>query len=545
MRSFHAPEAVMPAPAITPIRRALISVSDKTGLIELGKRLAAANVELLSTGGSAKSLREAGVPVKDVSDVTGFPEIMDGRVKTLHPKVHGGLLGRRGTDDAVMAELGIAPIDLLVLNLYPFEATVANPHCTLEQAIENIDIGGPAMLRSAAKNWNDVGVLTAPDQYEQALAEIEQHGGLSRASRFKLAVAAFNRVSNYDAAISDYLSGLQLNDTQDAIAGHDAFPGQLNSRFVKMLDLRYGENPHQQAAFYRDVEPVSGTLATFRQVQGKELSFNNIADADAAWECVRSFTKPACVIVKHANPCGVAVSLDGIGRAYDLAFQTDPTSAFGGIIAFNRDVDGATARAMVERQFIEVVLAPGYSDDALKAFAKKSNVRVLHIPVPAESTTTASVAYDLRRVGSGLLVQTADRGMITAADLKIVTRRTPTQAEIDDLIFAWKVAKYVKSNAIVYARDRQTIGIGAGQMSRVYSARIAGIKAADEKLEVRGSVMASDAFFPFRDGIDAAAAAGIRAVIQPGGSMRDAEVIAAADEHDMAMVFTGMRHFRH
>jgi phosphoribosylaminoimidazolecarboxamide formyltransferase/IMP cyclohydrolase len=536
----------MPASALTPIRRALISVSDKTGLIELGRRLAAAKVELLSTGGSAKALRDAGVPVTDVSDVTGFPEIMDGRVKTLHPKVHGGLLGRRGTDDAVMAELGIAPIDLLVLNLYPFEATVAKPDCTLEQAIENIDIGGPAMLRSAAKNWNDVGVLTSPDQYEEALTEIEQHGGLSRATRFKLSVAAFNRVSNYDAAISDYLSGLKLNDAQDAIAGHDAFSGQANGRFVKVMDLRYGENPHQQAAFYRDLYPAPGTLATFRQLQGKELSFNNIADSDAAWECVRSFSKPACVIVKHANPCGVAVSLDGIGRAYDLAYQTDPTSAFGGIIAFNREVDGATARAIVERQFVEVVLAPGYSDDALKAFAKKTNVRVLVIPPPpGGDLSQANPGNDCRRVGSGLLIQTADRGMVTAADLKIVTRRAPTQEEIDDLIFAWKVAKYVKSNAIVYARHRQTIGIGAGQMSRVYSAKIAGIKAADEKLEVRGSVMASDAFFPFRDGIDAAADAGIRAVIQPGGSMRDAEVIAAADEHDMAMVFTGMRHFRH
>ncbi len=536
----------MSAPAITPIRRALISVSDKTGLIELGRRLAAAKVELLSTGGSAKALREAGIAVKDVSEVTGFPEIMDGRVKTLHPKVHGGLLGRRGTDDAVMAELGIAPIDLLVLNLYPFEATVAKPDCTLEQAIENIDIGGPAMLRSAAKNWSDVGVLTSPDQYDEALAEIEQHGGLSRATRFKLSVAAFNRVSNYDGAISDYLSGLQLNETQDEIAGHDAFPGQANGRFVKLMDLRYGENPHQQAAFYRDLYPEPGTLATFRQLQGKELSFNNIADSDAAWECVRSFSKPACVIVKHANPCGVAVSLDGIGRAYDLAYQTDPTSAFGGIIAFNREVDAATARAIVERQFVEVVLAPGYADDALKAFAKKTNVRVLQIPPPADGDLSrAHPGNDSRRVGSGLLIQTADRGMVTANDLKIVTRRAPTEAEINDLIFAWKVAKYVKSNAIVYARDRQTIGIGAGQMSRVYSARIAGIKAADEKLEVPGSVMASDAFFPFRDGIDAAAAAGIRAVIQPGGSMRDAEVIAAADENDMAMVFTGMRHFRH
>ncbi|MFC4763758.1 bifunctional phosphoribosylaminoimidazolecarboxamide formyltransferase/IMP cyclohydrolase [Dyella koreensis] len=536
----------MSAATPAPVRRALLSVSDKTGLIDLARRLAAKGVELLSTGGSAKALRDAGIPVKDVSDVTGFPEIMDGRVKTLHPKVHGGLLGRRGTDDAVMGELGIAPIDLLVLNLYPFEATVARADCTLEQAIENIDIGGPAMLRSAAKNWNDVGVLTSPDQYEEAIAEIEQQGGLTRATRFKLAVAAFNRVSNYDGAISDYLSGLQLNDTQDAIAGHERFPGQANGRFVKLMDLRYGENPHQHAAFYRDLYPAPGTLATFRQLQGKELSFNNIADSDAAWECVRSFTKPACVIVKHANPCGVAVSLEGIGRAYDLAYQTDPTSAFGGIIAFNREVDAATARAIVERQFVEVVLAPAYAADALKAFAKKGNVRVLEIPLPAEgSLVDAHPGNDVRRVGSGLLIQTADRGMVTAEDLKIVTRRAPTEAEVHDLIFAWKVAKYVKSNAIVYARDRQTIGIGAGQMSRVYSARIAGIKAADEKLEVRGSVMASDAFFPFRDGIDAAAAAGIRAVIQPGGSMRDAEVIAAADEHDMAMVFTGMRHFRH
>ena len=536
----------MPLPAITPIRRALLSVSDKTGLIELGKRLAAAGVELLSTGGSAKALREAGIAVKDVSDVTGFPEIMDGRVKTLHPKVHGGLLGRRGTDDQVMAELGIAPIDLLVLNLYPFEQTVARPDCTLEEAIENIDIGGPAMLRSAAKNWNDVGVLTSPDQYDDALAEIEQHGGLSRATRFKLSVAAFNRVSNYDGAISDYLSGVQLNDTQDAIAGHDAFPAQANGRFIKLMDLRYGENPHQQAAFYRDLYPAPGTLATFRQLQGKELSFNNIADSDAAWECVRSFKKPACVIVKHANPCGVAVNIEGIGQAYDRAYQTDPTSAFGGIIAFNREVDGATARAIVERQFVEVVLAPGYASDALKAFAKKANVRVLEIPLPADGDLySAHPGNDVRRVGSGLLIQTADRGMVGPDDLKVVTRRVPTEAEINDLIFAWKVAKYVKSNAIVYARDRQTIGIGAGQMSRVYSARVAGIKAADEKLEVAGSVMASDAFFPFRDGIDAAAAAGIRAVIQPGGSMRDAEVIAAADENDMAMVFTGMRHFRH
>lgn len=536
----------MPTPAVSPVRRALLSVSDKTGLIELGKRLSAAGVELLSTGGSAKALREAGVAVTDVSDVTGFPEIMDGRVKTLHPKVHGGLLGRRGTDDAVMTELGIAPIDLLVLNLYPFEATVAKPGCTLEQAIENIDIGGPAMLRSAAKNWNDVGVLTEPAQYDAALAEIEQHGGLSQATRFNLSVAAFNNVANYDGAISDFLSGVQLDEAHTAITGHDAFPAQVNSRFVKLMNLRYGENPHQQAAFYRDLYPAPGTLATFKQLQGKELSFNNIADADAAWECVRAFTKPACVIVKHANPCGVAVSLDGTGAAYDLAYQTDPTSAFGGIIAFNRECDGATAAAIVARQFVEVVLAPSYADDALKAFAKKGNVRVLEIPLPADGRLqSAQPGNHSKRVGSGLLIQSADTGMVGADDLKIVTKVAPTPQQIDDLIFAWKVAKFVKSNAIVYARNRQTIGIGAGQMSRVYSAKIAGIKAADEKLEVRGSVMASDAFFPFRDGIDAAAAAGISAVIQPGGSMRDAEVIAAADEHAMAMVFTGMRHFRH
>ena len=376
----------MSSPQLVPVRRALLSVSDKTGLIELGHRLAAAGVELLSTGGSAKALRDAGIPVTDVSELTGFPEIMDGRVKTLHPKVHGGLLGRRGTDDTVMGELGISPIDLLVLNLYPFESTVAQPDCTLEQAIENIDIGGPAMLRSAAKNWNDVGVLTSPEQYAEALDEIEGHGGLSRATRFKLAVAAFNNVANYDGAISDYLSGLELNDSLDAIEGHATFPAQVNSRFVKLMDLRYGENPHQQAAFYRDLHPAAGTLATFQQLQGKELSFNNIADADAAWECVRSFSKPACVIVKHANPCGVAVSMEGIGRAYDLAYQTDPTSAFGGIIAFNREVDGATARAIVARQFVEVVLAPAYADDALKAFLKNGNVRVLVIPLPLDGS---------------------------------------------------------------------------------------------------------------------------------------------------------------
>ena len=531
---------------LCPVRRALISVSDKTGVVELAQQLRALGVELLSTGGTFKLLVDSGIAATEVSQHTGFPEIMDGRVKTLHPKIHGGILGRRGQDDAVMAQHGIKPIDLVVLNLYPFEQTVAKPGVSLEDAIENIDIGGPAMLRAAAKNWAHVAILTEPSQYQGLLAELQQSGGVSKARRFELAVTAFNHVSNYDGAISDFLSSVKLDETQSEIAGRETFPGQVNGRFVKVMDLRYGENPHQSAAFYRDLYPAPGTLATFRQLQGKELSFNNIADADAAWECVRSFVKPACVIVKHANPCGVAVSLDGIGRAYELAFQTDPTSAFGGIIAFNRPVDGATARSITGRQFVEVVLAPGYDDEALAAFAAKANVRVLLIPPPGGGDLRAAhPGNDSRRVGSGLLIQTADRGMITADDLKIVTERAPTPAEIDDLIFAWKVAKYVKSNAIVYARNRQTIGVGAGQMSRVYSARIAGIKAADEKLEVRGSVMASDAFFPFRDGIDAAAAAGISAVIQPGGSMRDAEVIAAANEAGMAMVFTGMRHFRH
>jgi len=529
----------MPTPDLVPVRRALVSVSDKQGLIELARRLSAAHVEILSTGGSARALREAGIVVRDVGDLTGFPEIMDGRVKTLHPRVHGGLLGRRGTDDAVMAEHGIVPIDLLVLNLYPFERTVADPACTLENAIENIDIGGPAMLRAAAKNWNDVGVLTDPAQYDEALAEIESQGGLSRASRFRFSVAAFNRVSNYDAAISDYLSGVTLDDTHTSVQGHATFPEQSNGRFVKVMDLRYGENPHQAGAFYRDLAPAPGTLATFRQLQGKELSFNNIADADAAWECVRQFDVPACVIVKHANPCGVAVAADPL-TAYELAYATDPTSAFGGIIAFNRPLDAATAKVILKRQFVEVLIAPSVDAGAVEEATKKANVRVLEIPMGNGGNT-----HDIKRVGSGLLVQTADSRQVTRDELKVVSRRQPTATELDDLLFAWRVAKMVKSNAIVYAKDNRTIGIGAGQMSRVVSAKIAGLKAEEAGLVVPGSAMASDAFFPFRDGIDAAAAAGIRAVIQPGGSMRDNEVIAAADEHDMAMVFTGVRHFRH
>jgi phosphoribosylaminoimidazolecarboxamide formyltransferase/IMP cyclohydrolase len=516
------------------IRRALLSVSDKTGLIDLARSLAARGVELLSTGGTAQALRDAGLGVREVSDVTGFPEIMDGRVKTLHPKIHGGLLGRAGQDDAVMAGHGIAPIDLLVLNLYPFEKVSADPASRFDDIIENIDIGGPAMLRAAAKNFARVAVAADPAQYRALVDELDAHdGALSAATRFALAVAAFNRVAQYDACISDCLSSIRDDGTRRM------FPAQANGNFVKVLDLRYGENPHQQAAFYRDLYPTPGTLATFTQLQGKELSFNNLADADAAWECVRHFDAPACVIVKHANPCGAALGA-ACGDAYELAYATDPTSAFGGIIAFNRRLDAATAKAILARQFVEVLIAPEYDDGALAACAKKANVRVLRIPAGS-----GAYGIDVKRVGSGLLMQTADERVVTRDELKVVTRVAPTDAQIDDLLFAWAVAKYVKSNAIVYAKDKRTIGIGAGQMSRVVSARIAGLKADEAGLVVPGSVMASDAFFPFRDGIDAAAAAGIKAVIQPGGSMRDNEVIAAADEHGIAMVFTGVRHFRH
>ncbi len=517
-----------------PIRRALLSVSDKTGLIELARELVAGGVELLSTGGTARALREAGLAVRDVSELTGFPEIMDGRVKTLHPKVHGGLLGRRGTDDAVMAEHGIAPIDLLVLNLYPFERVAADPASSFDDIIENIDIGGPAMLRAAAKNFAHVAVATDPAQYGALLAELHEHGfALSRKTRFALSVAAFNRVAQYDAAIANHLSSLREDGTRAL------FPAQQNGTFVKIMDLRYGENPHQQAAFYRDLWPVPGTLATFTQLQGKELSYNNLADADAAWECVRQFEAPACVIVKHANPCGVAVAA-AAGEAYELAYATDPTSAFGGIIAFNTRLDGATAKTILERQFVEVLIAPDYDDEALAVAKRKANVRLLRIPHGDGRNNV-----DVKRVGSGILMQSADIREVGRDELKVVTRVAPTTQQLDDLLFAWRCAKFVKSNAIVYAKDQRTIGIGAGQMSRVVSAKIAGIKADEAGLVVDGSVMASDAFFPFRDGIDAAAVAGIRAVIQPGGSMRDAEVIAAADEHGMAMVFTGVRHFRH
>ncbi len=520
------------------VRRALISVSDKTGLVDLARSLAQMNVELLSTGGTAKALRDAGLAVKDVSEVTGFPEIMDGRVKTLHPKVHGGLLGRAGQDDAVMQSLGIEAIDLLVLNLYPFESVSVRPGVQFDELVENIDIGGPAMLRSAAKNFARVTVATAPEQYAALIEEMKNHAGAVSANlRWKFAVAAFARVAQYDAAISNTLSS--ITDCTDEGICRSVFPQSNHGDFEKVMDLRYGENPHQQGAFYRDLYPVPGTLATFSQLQGKELSYNNLADADAAWECVRSFDAPACVIVKHANPCGVAVGV-ACGDAYELAYATDPTSAFGGILAFNTELDGATCKAILDRQFVEVLIAPAYSEEALAYARKKANVRVLQIPLGDGRNM-----MDVKRVGSGLLMQTADNHAIDADALKVVSTLAPTEAQRRDLLFAWRVAKYVKSNAIVYAKDNRTIGIGAGQMSRVISAKIAGLKAEEAGLSVPGSVMASDAFFPFRDGIDAAAAAGIKAVIQPGGSMRDEEVIAAANEHGMAMVFTGIRHFRH
>ena len=524
---------------LLPVRRALLSVSDKTGLLDLAHALSTQGVELLSTGGTAKALREAGLAVKDVSELTGFPEMMDGRVKTLHPRVHGGLLGRAGIDEAVMAQHGIDAIDLLVLNLYPFETVTARADCSLAEAVENIDIGGPAMLRSAAKNFARVAVATSPDQYAGLVAELQSNGGaLSAQTRFALSVAAFNRVAQYDAAISNYLSA--ITDASAAVPVRSTFSAQANGSFIKVMDLRYGENPHQRAAFYRDLHPAPGSLATFTQLQGKELSYNNIADSDAAWECVRQFDAPACVIVKHANPCGVAVGA-ACADAYEQAYATDPTSAFGGILAFNTRLDGATCKTILDRQFVEVLIAPDYDDEALAYAKKKANVRVLRIPL----APAAPGFIDSKRINSGMLLQTADDRVVTRDELQVVSRLAPTQAQFADLLFAWKVAKFVKSNAIVYAQDNRTIGVGAGQMSRVYSARIAGIKAADAGLVVEGSVMASDAFFPFRDGIDAAATAGIKAVIQPGGSMRDAEVIAAADEHGIAMVFTGVRHFRH
>ncbi|MFO1426934.1 MAG: bifunctional phosphoribosylaminoimidazolecarboxamide formyltransferase/IMP cyclohydrolase [Steroidobacteraceae bacterium] len=517
------------------VRRALLSVSDKTGLLDLARALAERNIEILSTGGTARLLATHGIAVKEVSAHTGFPEIMDGRVKTLHPKIHGGLLGRRGVDESVMELHGIEPIDLLVVNLYPFAETVASPRCTYEEAVENIDIGGPAMVRAAAKNHESVAVVVDPADYPALLAELAARDGATTFElRARLAAKAYAHTARYDSMVSSYL--LARHPTPG-----ERFPASLPLVYEKVQDLRYGENPHQQAAFYRDAAVRGPCVAKARMLQGKELSFNNIADADTAIECVRQFEAPACVIVKHANPCGVAVAADPLA-AYERAYRTDPTSAFGGIIAFNRAVDAATARAMVGRQFIEVLAAPSFSEEARSVLAGKANVRVLEL---GEITRPSGAELEYRTVTGGLLAQTRDLGMVARTDLKVVTKRTPSAGELDDLFFAWQVCKYVKSNAIVYARDSATIGVGAGQMSRVYSSRVAAMKAADEKLEVRGAVMASDAFFPFRDGIDVAAEYGIAAVIQPGGSMRDAEVIAAADAHGMAMVFTGMRHFRH
>ena len=518
------------------IARALISVSDKTGIVEFARGLRELGIEILSTGGTARRLGDAGVPVVEVSSYTGFPEMMDGRVKTLHPRIHGGLLARRDADARAMREHDIAGIDLLAVNLYPFERTVAQPDCDLATAIENIDIGGPAMLRAAAKNHAWVTVVVDARDYGAVLEELREDGTVAPATRFRLAARAFEHTARYDDAIASYLGARDGTDSPAA-----AFPRTLNLQYAKSQEMRYGENPHQRAAFYVEREAAEASVATARQLQGKALSFNNVADTDAALECVKSFDEPACVIVKHANPCGVAVG-ERIRDAYDRAFRTDPTSAFGGIIAFNRPLDAETAAAIVERQFVEVIVAPCVEATALAPLASRENVRVLEC---GELSTSSRSTFDLKRVTGGLLVQDRDTGAVTASDLEVVTRRAPTEREIRDLLFAWKVVKFVKSNAIVYCRDGMTIGIGAGQMSRVYSAKIAGIKALDEGLEVRGSVLASDAFFPFRDGIDAAAEAEVSAVIEPGGSMRDEEVIAAADEHGMAMVFTGMRHFRH
>ena len=530
---------------------ALLSVSDKTGIVELAQALHAQGIKLLSTGGTAKLLAEKGLPVTEVADMTGFPEMLDGRVKTLHPRVHGGLLARRDVPAhmAALAEHQIDTIDVLVVNLYPFEATVAKPGCTLEDAIENIDIGGPAMVRSAAKNWKDVAVLTDASQYATVIAELTAQGKVSEKTKFALSVAAFNRISQYDGAISDYLSSVQVGDAAplgDAAPALDLFPGQTNGRFVKVQDLRYGENSHQSAALYRDLFPAPGALVTARQLQGKELSYNNIADADAAWECVKSFKTPACVIVKHANPCGVALGANAL-ESYSKAFQTDPTSAFGGIIALNTELDEAAAQ-QISKQFVEVLMAPSFTPAALEVFKTKVNVRILQIALPKGGSSdwdNGRNAMDMKRIGSGILMQTADNHELTLADLKVVTTKQPTTEELNDLLFAWNVAKFVKSNAIVFCKGGMTMGVGAGQMSRLDSARIASIKAGHANLSLAGTAVASDAFFPFRDGLDVVVEAGATCVIQPGGSMRDEEVIAAANERGVAMVFSGVRHFRH
>jgi phosphoribosylaminoimidazolecarboxamide formyltransferase / IMP cyclohydrolase len=522
-------------PDLVAVKRALISVSDKTGIVEFAQALHNQGVEILSTGGTFKLLTQQQIPAIEVSDYTGFPEMMDGRVKTLHPKIHGGILARRGLDDAVMQEHQINPIDIVVVNLYPFEKTVANKECSLEDAVENIDIGGPTMVRAAAKNHAHVTIVVNASDYAKILAELKINNGCtSYQTRFDLAIKAYEHTAAYDGAIANYFGRMVEGGSAD-------FPRTFNTQFIKAQDMRYGENPHQKAAFYVEKNPQEICIATAKQLQGKELSYNNVADTDAALECVKSFTQAACVIVKHANPCGVAVAAN-IKAAYNLAYATDPESAFGGIIAFNRELDAETAKAIVERQFVEVIIAPGVSTDAIEIIKTKQNVRLL---VTGEWNSEKNKSLDFKRVNGGLLVQDRDDGTITESDLKIVTQRVPTAQEIQDLLFAWKVAKFVKSNAIIYAKNSQTIGVGAGQMSRVNSARIAAIKAEHAGLQVAGSVMASDAFFPFRDGLDNAGKVGITAVIQPGGSMRDEEVIAAANEHGIAMAFTGMRHFRH
>ena len=518
---------------VAAIKRALISVSDKSGVVDFARALASLGIELLSTGGTAKLLKDAGLAATEVSAYTGFPEIMDGRVKTLHPKVHGGLLGRRGTDDQVMADNGIKPIDLLVVNLYPFVETIAKPGATREDAVENIDVGGPAMLRAAAKNHAWVTVVTDHGDYARVLAEIREHRGVSDALRAELAAKAFAHTASYDGAIADYLAGPGEH-------GQKPFPHSYSAHFRKLHDLRYGENPHQRAAFYAERGSAPGNLTSARQLQGKELSFNNIADADAALSCVKCFETPACVIVKHANPCGVALGSTQL-EAYERAYSVDPGSAFGGIIAFNGPLDAATAGKILEKQFVEVVIAPEIGAEALKVLAAKPNVRAL-----ATGAWGPEQPYlDYKRVVGGLLLQDADLGEVAASDLKTVTRLAPTDEQLRDLLFAWRVVKYVKSNAIVYARDGLTVGIGPGQTSRVMSARVAAMKADEAKLPVAGSVMASEAFLPFRDSVDTAADAGIVAIIQPGGSVRDREIIAAADERGLSMVFTNMRHFKH
>ncbi len=519
---------------MNPIRRALISVSDKTGVIDLARNLADRGVEILSTGGTSKLLTEEGIPVIEVSDYTGFPEMMAGRVKTLHPRVHGGILGRRGQDAAVMLENEIKPIDLVVVNLYPFEQAVADPDCGLETAIENIDIGGPTLLRAAAKNHTDVAVICDVSDYDRVLADLEENGGaVSDGLRFDLALKVFERTAQYDGAIANYFGSRVPGDESD-------FSRTLTLQFERRQGMRYGENPHQDGAFYVERQVTEVGVSTLRQLQGKELSYNNVADTDAAIECVKQFEEaPACVIVKHGNPCGVAFG-DGLLDAYERAFTTDPESAFGGIIAFNQELDAATAESIVERQFVEVIVAPKVAAGAVDVVAAKKNVRLLEC---GDWSSEDLARRDFKRVNGGLLVQSADLQLYK--HLNVVTEKAPTEAQMKDLLFAWRVAKFVKSNAIIYCRDGMTIGVGAGQMSRVNSARIAGIKAEIAGLAVEGAVMASDAFFPFRDGIDQAAEAGIKAVIEPGGSMRDDEVIKAANEHGIAMIFTGMRHFKH